>query len=182
VDEILKETWQSFKKEKSTLADQKTLGGRLMLQLAAISRILYANLLEKGKSEQEATKLVFQISWKIYTRMGKYPMLFAKIRSNNPLQKVALSTQFFRKFPFSSPDYGWEDIASEEGIVAFNCTRCQVAEYFKHHQLGEFCYETWCKLDFPLAEQWGAELNRKASIAIGAPECDFRWSVPLKNL
>jgi ubiquinone biosynthesis protein len=94
---------------------------------------------------------------------------------------VALSTQIFRKFPFSAPDYGWEDVVSENDTVAFNCTRCQVAEYFKQHDLGEFCYETWCKLDFPLAAQWGSKLDRKASIAIGAEVCDFRWTVPSKQ-
>ncbi|MEO8416847.1 MAG: hypothetical protein ABI472_24500, partial [Ginsengibacter sp.] len=48
---------------------------------------------------------------------------------------------------------------------------------FKKFELGDVCYHTWCKLDFPLAEQWGGQLKRSGSIAGGAEKCDFRWIV-----
>jgi len=61
------------------------------------------------------------------------------------------------------------------GVAAFNCLKCPVAEYFRSHHLSELCVNTWCKLDYPLARQWGAELERTGTIAGGAPVCDFRW-------
>ncbi len=175
VEEVLEKTWVAYSKEKSDLAIQKTLGGSLMLQLASVTHALYKALLNAGKSAEEATDLVFRIGWEIYTKMGEYPLLIASIFSNDPSQKLSLSTQIFRKFPFSYPDYAWEDVPSDKGTVAFNCTRCQVAEYFKQRDLGGLCYDTWCKLDFPLAEQWGGKLERSGSIAGGATVCDFRW-------
>ncbi len=104
-------------------------------------------------------------------------MLIAGIFSDNPVKKMELATQVFRMFPFTSPDYGWEEISSDKNIIAFNCTRCHVAEYFKKFELGDVCYNTFCKLDFPLAEQWGGQLKRTGSIAGGAEKCDFRWIV-----
>ena len=104
-------------------------------------------------------------------------MLIAGIFSDNPIKKMELATQIFRMFPFTPPDYGWEDINSDKNTIAFNCTRCHVAEYFKKFELGDVCYHTWCKLDFPLAEQWGGQLKRTTTIAIGADQCDFRWIV-----
>jgi ubiquinone biosynthesis protein len=50
-----------------------------------------------------------------------------------------------------------------------------VAEYFLRHGEGDLCYATFCRLDFPLAEQWGGRLERTGTLAIGAPVCDFRW-------
>ena len=42
-------------------------------------------------------------------------------------------------------------------VVAFDCLRCPVAEYFASHNLSELCVKTFCNPDFPLAEQWGAK-------------------------
>jgi hypothetical protein len=39
----------------------------------------------------------------------------------------------------------------------------------------DLCIGTWCNLDFPLAEMWGGRLERRGTLAAGAPVCDFRF-------
>lgn len=67
------------------------------------------------------------------------------------------------------------ELLYEIGWLVFDCLRCPVAEYFVRHGEGDLCYATFCRLDFPLAEQWGGRLERAGTLAIGAPVCDFRW-------
>ena len=50
-----------------------------------------------------------------------------------------------------------------------------VAEFFAQHDASELCVNTWCNLDFPLAEKWGGRLSRTGTIAMGKERCDFRW-------
>ena len=64
---------------------------------------------------------------------------------------------------------------SADGSVAFDCTKCPVAEFFGQPDASELCVQTFCRLDFPLAEKWGGKLKRNGTIASGAPVCDFRW-------
>lgn len=175
VEQILKNTWQEYESLEVDLPKQQTLGATFTIHLACMSVALYNSLLKSGKNKEEAIDLIYQIGWKIYTRMSEIPMLIAGIFSDNPHKRMELATQVFRMFPFTAPDYGWEDVKADKNIVAFNCTRCHVAEYFKKFNIGDVCYNTWCKLDYPLAEQWGGKLERTGTIAIGAKVCDFRW-------
>ena len=179
--QLLEESWQEYSKLEVELPKQQTLGATFTIHLASATLALYNTLIKSGKSKEDSTKLIYQIGWKIYTRMGEVPMLIAGIFSDNPIKKMELATQIFRMFPFSSPDYGWENVDSDKNTIAFNCTRCHVAEYFKKFELGDVCYNTWCKLDFPLAEQWGGHLERNSSIADGAEKCNFRWKVKPKE-
>ncbi len=177
VNAILQHTWQEYTKMEPGLPRQQSLGATFTLHLGGATIAMYRALLQAGLSQAEATQLIYRTGWKIYARMGEYPMLIAGMFSDNPHKKMQLATQVFRNFPFSPPDYGWEDVEAGKNTVAFNCTGCQVAELFKLEGLAELCYNTWCKLDFPLAEQWGGHLERSGSIAGGADVCDFRWKV-----
>lgn len=179
--EILNNTWNEYARLNVDLPRQKTIGATFTIHLACVTVAIFKSLINSGKSKKEATELIYRIGWKIYTQMGEFPMLIAGFFSDNTLRKMELATQIFRMFPFTAPDYGWEDLKSEKGTVSFNCTRCYVAEYFKKFNLGDVCYNTWCKLDFPLAEQWGGKLVRTGSIAGCAEICDFRWIVDTEN-
>jgi ubiquinone biosynthesis protein len=174
-EEILKNTWQEYESLEVDLPKQQTLGATFTIHGACVTVALYNNLLKSGKSKEDAADLIYQIGWKIYARMGEIPMLIAGLFSDNPHKRMELATKVFRMFPFSEPDYGFEDVTADETTIAFNCTRCHVAEYFKKFNIGDVCYNTWCKLDFPLAQQWGGKLERSGSIAGGAKKCDFRW-------
>lgn len=97
--------------------------------------------------------------------------------SNESVKKLRFATTAFRTFPFDSPSYLWKDVPAPPGVVAFDCLKCPVAEHFRSHNLSDLCVNTWCKLDYPLARQWGSELMRTGTIASGASVCDFRWHV-----
>ena len=181
IQQILTDTWKEFVLLEPDLPKQETLGATFTIHLACATVAMYKALLQAGKSQDAATHLVYRIGWKIYTRMGDFPMLIAGMFSDAPLKKMELATQIFKMFPFTAPDYGWQDVEAGKDTVGFNCTRCQVAEYFKSFGLSELCYNTWCSLDYPLAEQWGGHLERSGSIAGGSNICDFRWKITLKK-
>jgi hypothetical protein len=56
-------------------------------------------------------------------------------------QRIQLSfdgTVAFRTFPFSAPSYEWKNVASPAGVVAFDCRKCTVADYFKAQHLSRY--------------------------------------------
>ncbi|NOX47425.1 MAG: L-2-amino-thiazoline-4-carboxylic acid hydrolase, partial [Chlorobi bacterium] len=157
------------------LLRQKSFGASITIRMACYSVAFYNSLLLVGKNKQEATEILYEICWDIYEKMGNIPMIIANIVSSNKYKKMEIATQIFRTFPFSPPDYIWEDIESDNNTVAFDCKQCRVAEYFMDNNIGDVCYNTWCKLDFSLAGKWDGTLERKGSIANGDKVCDFRW-------
>jgi hypothetical protein len=146
-----------------------------VLRLAACTIALYAALLEKGEAPDAALPIVAGVGWAVYRRMGKIPWLLSLIVSRDLHKRLVISTKLFRQFPFGPSAYVWESKAASEGVVAFNCLRCPVAEHFAKVGLSDLCVQTFCALDFPLARDWSAVLERNSSIAAGAAVCDFRW-------
>ncbi len=177
VDDILDKTWARYAELTPTLPEQETVGARCMVHLSAVTIAMYQALLLAGQSNEGATSLIYDMGWLVYTKMGEVPWIMAGFFSQDAYEKVRFATTAFRQFPFSAPSYKWQDVDAAPGVVAFNCLKCPVAEYFRSHNLSELCVDTWCKLDYPLARQWEAELERTGTIAGGAPVCDFRWQV-----
>lgn len=168
--------WEEYERLEKTIANQKTIGGTLTIHLAALSHAMY-NCLLNNASVKEAVEIVYKCCWYYYDKMSDVPLVLAGLLTKDKMKKMEMATILFRKFPFSSPDYIWEDVSKNDCHVAFNCNRCHVANYFLNAGLGDLCYQTWCKLDFPLAEKWGGKLERKSSIANGAEVCDFKWMI-----
>ncbi len=175
VTQILKTTTEQYQKEEPKLAKQASFGGTITIHLACYSVALFDSLLLVGKNKYESTEILYEICWDIYSQMGDLPITIAGVFSRDKHKKMELATQIFRTFPFSSPDYIWEDVDADKNTVAFNCKQCRVAEYFIENSIGDVCYSTWCKLDFALAEKWGRRLERAGSIANSDKICDFRW-------
>jgi ubiquinone biosynthesis protein len=111
----------------------------------------------------------------VYGHMATVPTVLSKFGWPSPHARVKRATDLFRRFPFGAPSYDMVDVPADGQVVAFDVQRCPVAEYFLTQDLGELCVESWCNLDFPLAERWGARLERTTTIAGGAERCDFRW-------
>src|SRR6266536_1507319 len=177
VQKILLGYWQKYLQLKKDVPTMPTMGGSIMVQLAAMSTAFFRELTARGSSKEEATKLFYDIAWKVYIKMGKLSWMLAGIgkRRENNYQRLLKATQLFRAFPFNSPSYGWQDVKTDVNIVGFDCLKCPVAEYVSKNGLSDFCAATWCALDYPLAEMWNAKLERTGSIAGGAKKCDFRW-------
>ena len=115
------------------------------------------------------------VAWVVYRKMGRFVWLLSRLASKDELERIRMATMIFRRFPFGSPAYRWTEIGAPPGTIAFDCTRCPAAEYFASRNKADLCVKTFCNLDFPLAKEWGGELERTGSIAGGAARCDFRW-------
>jgi len=175
VDDILDTTWANYADLASSVPSQETVGARITVHLSAVTIAIYRALLAAGQSEEDATNLIYDMAWLVYTKMGEVPWTIAELFSHDEYEKLHFATTAFRQFPFGSPSYVWKDVNAAPGVVAFDCLKCPVAEFFRTHNLSELCVNTWCKLDYPLARQWGAELKRTGTISSGALVCDFRW-------
>ena len=175
IDEILDRTWLRYLDLEPSIPAQKTFGARFTVHAAAAIIALYEALTAIGQTKENATDLINQIAWEVYTVMADLPWFAGGTFTQDGFQRLKLATDAFRTFPFGSPAYLWQDVDAGEGVVGFDCLRCPVAEYFASHHLSELCVQTFCELDYPLAKQWGATLERTGTIASGAPRCDFRW-------
>jgi ubiquinone biosynthesis protein len=180
-DAVLAGTWDRYYVLEPSLPIERNLGAVFTTHLAAITLGMHKMLLEYGVDKEESYRLIHDIGWKFYTEMAEPPLLLAAAFTHDPEKRLRLATDLFRLYPFGAPGYGWRDVQAGEDVVAFDCTRCPVAEFFAKHRASELCVETWCHLDFPLAEKWGARLERTGTIAMGKDHCDFRWYVDGAN-
>ncbi|HNT79585.1 MAG TPA: L-2-amino-thiazoline-4-carboxylic acid hydrolase [Bacteroidia bacterium] len=181
LNDTLDSYWKKYLKLKQEVPDMPTTGGSIMVHLAAMSTAFYNELIERDKTPQEATKLFYDIAWEVYKKMGRFTWRLTDIGKSGNYNRLKKATNIFRAFPFNSPSYLWEDRKTTVNEVSFDCLRCPVAEYFQKKGLSQFCVDTWCNLDYPLAEMWNSKLIRKTTIAGGSSKCDFRWIASNQN-
>jgi len=174
---LLHRTWRLYlhRLAKVDAPSRLTVGPALVLRLAASTAALHDAPVEQGGTHEQSIGIVTEVGWAVYRRMGRIPWLLSKLSSRDPAKRLASATLMFRRFPFGPPAYGWVSKPASGGVVAFDCIRCPVADCLLKARLGDVCVSTFCTLDFPLAEAWGAKLHRTSSIAAGAPACNFRW-------
>lgn len=173
---ILKNAWVEYAILKTEVPIEQNFGARIMVELAVVSEAFYQQLFLKAGGQQ-AYRIFNEIAWDIYSKMGGVAYRLTGFTSKNKYDHLLKATQLFRTFPFSSPSYRWKDLPSKLGVVAFNCERCPVANYFKSRGNDQLGFNTWCQLDFRLAKLWGGTLSLTNTIAGGAEVCDFRWEV-----
>jgi ubiquinone biosynthesis protein len=173
--DLLKQAWRRYYELEPSIAIQLNLGAVFTTHLAAATLALHEVLRRHGISVADSHRLIYDIGWRIYVQMGEIPLLVASAVTRDPPKRLKLATDLFRSFPFGAPGYEWRDVLSADGSIAFDCTKCPVAEFFAAHDASELCVQTFCRLDFPLAEKWGGSLHRTGTIASGAAICDFRW-------
>lgn len=175
LDAVLDETWSRYYELERHESIQPNVGAVFTTHLAVATLAMHQTLLCHGVDPRRSHALLHEIGWRFYTQIGSIPELLASAVTRDPAKRLELSTRLFRTFPFGSPGYAWRDVPTHDGSIAFDCMKCPVAEYFARHDASELCVETWCKLDFPLATQWGGRLVCTGTIASGASRCDFRW-------
>ena len=71
IQEILINYWQRYNKLRRDIPKTQTLGGSLMVHLAAMSAAFYEELINRGQKESIATQLFYDIAWIVYQKMGK---------------------------------------------------------------------------------------------------------------
>jgi hypothetical protein len=174
-DRTLDAVWRGYAESAPAVPTNEGFGPTQVLHLAAITIALHQALMDLGRTDEAATQLVVDVGWVIYRKMGAVAWMLSRSAGKDKFHRMRTSTQMFRRFPFSSPAYQWKEVAAEANVVAFDCVRCPAAQYFASRDKSALCVRTFCNLDFPLATNWGAELERTGSIAGGAERCDFRW-------
>ncbi len=174
-DGTLESVWRNYAEAAPAVPKGEGFGPTIVLHLAAITIALHQTLVDSGRSDEAAAQLVVDVGWVIYRKMGAVAWMLSRTVGKDEFRRMKAATQMFRRFPFSSPAYQWKEVAAEANVVAFNCERCPAAQYFASKNKSDLCVRTFCNLDFPLAKDWGAELERTGSIAGGADHCDFRW-------
>ncbi len=172
---ILDETFKRCASRPRGVPQESSLGGRLMVYLAALTAALYSVLVDEGLDRAQARAETANITRSIYDKMAEVPWLIARISTVSPIARLERATNAFRRFPFGPPAYVMEDVPSDDRTVAFDVKRCPVATYFRAQGLSELCVESFCNLDFALAERWGARLERTTTLAAGDTCCNFRW-------
>jgi len=175
IDGIIENMKEKYGELEPGVPQQASVGGELMVHLAAFTIAMFNTLLDYEHSKEDATRLVYDIAWRAYAKMGEIPWVLGARFSQDGYRRLHFSVDAFLTFPFSSPAYQWEKIDAGAEVYAFDMLRCPVAEYFRSHGLEQLCVNTWCNLDFPLARQWGSRLERAGTLAGGAERCDFRW-------
>ena len=175
VKEVMTQTWDRYYEIEPSVAIQPTLGAVFTTHAAALILAMHETLLRHGIAAANSHRLIYDIGWSVYRQMGEPPLLIGAAFTRDPRKRLKLATDLFRSFPFGSPSYQWRDVSSPDGAIAFDCIKCPVAEFFASHNASELCVQTFCRLDFPLAETWGGKLKRTGTIASGAERCDFRW-------
>ncbi len=171
----LKAVWRSYAESAPSVPKDEGFGPTIVLHLAAITVALHQTLTDSGRSDEAATELVVDVGWVVYRKMGAVAWMLSRTAGKDKFHRMRAATQMFRRFPFSSPAYQWKEVAAEATVVAFSCMRCPAAQYFASKNKSALCVRIFCNLDFQLAKDWGAELERTGSIAGGAERCDFRW-------
>jgi ubiquinone biosynthesis protein len=174
---ILTAVWRHYDEAAPHVPTTESVGPTLVLHLAAVTLAFHQALIDAGYDDEASTQLVSDVAWVVYRKMGACSWLLSRLAHKDEFERIRVATRIFRWFPFSSPGYQWKEISGAPKTVAFDCTRCPAAEYFASRNRAGLCVRTFCKLDFPLAEDWGAELERTGTIAGGAERCDFRWRV-----
>ena len=175
VKEVMTQTWDRYYEIEPSVAIQPTLGAVFTTHAAALILAMHQTLVRHGIAAATSHRLIYDIGWSVYRQMGEPPLLIGAAFTRDPRKRLKLATDLFRSFPFGSPSYQWRDAFSQDGAIAFDCVKCPVAEFFASQNASELCVQTFCRLDFPLAETWGGELKRTGTIASGAERCDFRW-------
>jgi L-2-amino-thiazoline-4-carboxylic acid hydrolase len=175
IDDIVRRSWRGFEHLAGSLPLRATsLGNRTLLLLSCLTLSCFQVLLEMGQEDKRAEELVSDTAWEIYRKWGKIPYALARVWHRAPSKRMQACVRAFLRFPFSPPGYRFERHPTEDG-VALDMHHCQVADFFKAHSASELCVNTWCALDFGLAEMWGGWLERDKTIASGCQLCNFRF-------
>jgi len=174
---VMDDAFEDYEQQRPRIPGEKDIGARLMVHFAALTAGFYRALVARRLPDEDARRLTAQTTWLVYDKMAAIPWALARLTRRGRYARLRRATDLFRRFPFRAPGYDMVDVAAAGNVVAFDVRRCPVAEYFQAQGLSQVCVDAWCNLDVPLAEKWGARLERTGTLAQGAECCDFRWRV-----
>lgn len=167
-------TWTQFQARKHGLPAEVTPGARLTVQLSLLTHIMYEQMLRLGLDHGSVLERSRQITRDIFHSHAMRAWRLAWCFRRPRIRRLEwLMHMAWKWFPYNAPGFDMREQPSAGHQFVFHVYRCPAAEYFHSKLLPELCLETWCKLDYGLAEDWRLKLERTGTLSSGAPFCDF---------
>ena len=180
VDDLLKTAWVHYAERVGKLRPEPTVGSRMNVRLACFTMSFFNALLAIGTDRQYAIELVADAAWRVYRLWSTIALGLAHL---TPGKTTALAfavgkhgdhqSDVSLRFPFNAPGYIIETVPADSG-TAFDVVRCPIADYFREQGAIDLCSESWCNLDYALAELTHEKLLRTKTLVRGDDRCDFR--------
>src|SRR6266498_959419 len=180
VNRLIDQSWQNFDELVPDVAREPTFGSRMNVRLAALTLAMLQSLTANGIERKYAIELIGDTCWKVYQYWGRVGRFIGRLTRRHPVKdhtragRISKDGSWAMSFPFNPPGYRARYVATQGGL-GFNVIRCPVAEYFHAHGSEDLAVNTWCMLDYPLAELIEMKLVRTQTLVAGDPQCDFRW-------
>jgi hypothetical protein len=172
------QTWRNFDALIPEAIPQETAGGRRNVSMGVFSLALYQALRDVVEDKAYATELATDLCWKSYEQSIGPSRFLARMVSRDPKKQMNFMMRMGLRYPFSRPDYDWK-VHPDPDAFAVDFYRCPVLDYFKTQgeEAVEFFRNSWCTLDFPLAEFMvkGGRYERPHTLSAGDEVCDMRW-------
>ncbi|HEY0014682.1 MAG TPA: L-2-amino-thiazoline-4-carboxylic acid hydrolase [Longimicrobium sp.] len=163
----------ALQRELRKTRPRHSLGVNLLLRLFEWDRALYGALLESGAGRDEAGRMISEINWALLGPSTALSFSLSRLRSRDLRTRVQWVIDLLFATVFTAPFR--RVVHRAKGEVAFDVTRCPLAEYFAAQGTPELTRHAACSLDYHMAAQWGVTLRRTQTIAEGHPACDFRF-------
>ncbi len=177
------QVWRSTCSWQSRLAPHRprhSTSVNLMMRHMEWSCALYQAVKDHGMSQYEARALVEAVAMDDYRPVPDTWSTLSRLRSTKPETRIKWVLGLVTRYFFSSP-FIHRHLPAKTGVaVAFDVTRCPLADYFKEQGVPELTPHAACNIDHCLARAFDVELVRTQTIAEGAEYCDFRWRFPRK--
>jgi hypothetical protein len=179
LNRVLKTTMQYFEilLPKANIGRFETLGSRMNVMLGVASLAMNKALLDEGVERDYAVSLFADVAWKVYEKFVVLPRLLARLATRDPQKRMNFILHSFLRFPFNSSGYRWK-IKSQDKGFQIDFFRCPVRDYF--HEIGaeDFLLNSWCTLDYALAQVMvkNGHYERSHTLSAGDPLCDMTWS------
>lgn len=150
------------------------MGSRQNVALAALTLCLLEVLEAAGIERSYAIELTSDTCWRFYRHWGRVTKVATGLVSRDPTRRLRLSVNAFLTYPFGRPGYRFDDVPEADGR-SLDMRHCPVADYLGRAGAADLCTQSWCNLDFALAEMWDGHLQRSNTLVLGASCCDFRF-------
>jgi len=177
-DRIMEQTWRNFDTLISDAPVQETPGARRNVRMGVFTLSNYQALRAAVDDKAYATELAADFCWRGYEQSISVSRWIARLVTRDPKKQMNLMMRMGLRYPFSRPDYDWK-VLPDPDAFAVDFYRCPVFNYFKTQgeEAVEFFRNSWCTLDFPLAECMvrGGRYERPHTLSAGDEVCDMRW-------
>ena len=143
-----------------------------------LSIAVYRALVVRGMPPELARTVTRNLAWDGYRVMGMLAWGLAWRPGRSRLARTRAAMDWFRRLFFTSPEFGWRELAPQAGRAGFDCVRCPIAQRYAVEGMSDVAVHSICSLERRLSASWGIRLVRTQTLADGGTHCDFRWHAP----